>query len=168
MNKLQKLLIATIVTFGMFHAISECRGPIGPLKSSVVELKEITGTMKSGQNLESLTKVESKVSDTSDNEKEVEETKEIEPSPTVLIMTATAYTHTGNATATGVMPKVGMIAVDPNVIPLGAKVHVKGYGYATATDTGGAIKGNVIDLFMDTRSECINWGRRTVEVTILE
>ena len=85
-----------------------------------------------------------------------------------MTVQATAYTHTGNPTATGVMPKVGMIAVDPKVIPLGTKVYVEGYGYATATDTGGAIKGNIIDLFMNTKQECIQWGRRTVDIKILK
>ncbi len=83
-------------------------------------------------------------------------------------MKATAYTHTGNQTATGTWPKVGTIAVDPRVIPLGTRVYVVGYGYAVAEDTGGAIKGNIIDLFMETENQCINWGRRNVTVYILK
>lgn len=89
------------------------------------------------------------------------------PQGRVIQMQSTAYTHTGNPTATGVMPSVGMIAVDPNVIPLGTRVHVSGYGNAIATDTGGAIKGNIIDVFMNSSGECCNWGRRSVTVTIL-
>jgi len=85
-----------------------------------------------------------------------------------MTMTATAYTHTGNPTFTGVMPQRGTIAVDPNVIPLGQEVYVVGYGYAIAQDTGGAIRGNKIDVFKDTRDEAINWGRRTVKVYILD
>ncbi|MDO4733297.1 MAG: 3D domain-containing protein [Bacillota bacterium] len=79
----------------------------------------------------------------------------------------TAYTWTGNTTYTGTWPKRGTIAVDPSVIPLGTKVYVVGYGFATAEDTGGAIKGNIIDLYMDTEQECINWGRRDVVIYIL-
>lgn len=82
-------------------------------------------------------------------------------------MEATAYTYTGNRTATGVYPAVGMVAVDPKVISLGSKMYVEGYGFATATDTGGAIKGNRIDVFLETYSQCKDWGRRTVKVYLL-
>lgn len=83
-------------------------------------------------------------------------------------MVSTAYTYTGNRTATGVYPKVGTVAVDPTVISLGTKMYIEGYGYATAADTGGAIKGNRIDVFMETYSQCMNWGRRTVKVYLLD
>lgn len=63
-----------------------------------------------------------------------------------MVMEASAYTHTGNRTATGVYPQVGIIAVDPKVIPLGTRLWVEGYGYGIAGDTGSAIKGNKIDL----------------------
>ncbi|HOB11863.1 MAG TPA: 3D domain-containing protein [Syntrophomonadaceae bacterium] len=82
-------------------------------------------------------------------------------------MTASAYTYTGRRTATGQQPAVGMVAVDPTVIPLGTRMYVEGYGYAVAADTGGSIRGNQLDLFMEERSQCINWGRRTVKVYIL-
>lgn len=70
-------------------------------------------------------------------------------------------------TATGAHAGFGIIAVDPRVIPLGTKVYVPGYGYAIAADTGGAIKGNKIDVCFDTGAEAIKWGRRTVTITIL-
>ena len=81
---------------------------------------------------------------------------------------ATAYTATGNRTATGTWPNEGTIAVDPSVIPLGSTVYIPGYGYARAEDTGGAIKGKIIDLYYDSKSECINWGRRNITIYILE
>lgn len=84
-----------------------------------------------------------------------------------LTVRATAYTHTGNRTATGIYPYVGVIAVDPNYIPLGTKVYVEGYGVAIAADTGGLIKGNKIDLFMDSESECDEWGIQTRKLYIL-
>lgn len=89
-----------------------------------------------------------------------------------LTMTATAYSATGNKTATGVWPTrnssgVSTVAVDPNVIPLGTKLYIEGYGYAIAADTGGAIKGNKIDLFMNSNSECINFGRQAVTVHVV-
>lgn len=77
-----------------------------------------------------------------------------------LDMEITAYTFTGNNTATGVPPRVGLVAVDPRVIPLGSRLRIEGYGEAVAADTGGDIKGNRIDVFLNSRKECIDWGRR--------
>jgi uncharacterized protein YabE (DUF348 family) len=84
------------------------------------------------------------------------------------LMEASAYTYTGYRTATGKTPAVGMVAVDPSVIPMGSRLYIEGYGFAHAADTGGAIKGNRLDLFMEDRSQCLGWGRRTVKVYILE
>lgn len=97
------------------------------------------------------------------------------PSGQKMIMEATAYSCNegfiggGNLTAMGQDLRVDpmAIAVDPSVIPLGTKLHVEGYGEAIASDTGGAIKGNIIDLHFSDVAQCINWGRRQVEVTIL-
>ncbi len=74
----------------------------------------------------------------------------------------------GNKTAMGYECMPGRIAVDPNVIPLGSRLFVENYGYCVAVDTGGAIKGNIIDVCFWTRDECINWGRRDVMVYILQ
>lgn len=87
----------------------------------------------------------------------------------VRTMRATAYTHTGNKTASGVWPTVGFtVAVDPDVIPMGTLMYVEGYGYARAEDTGGLIKGNRIDIFLNTEKECRSWGVRNVRVYILK
>ncbi|MDY3052416.1 MAG: 3D domain-containing protein [Ndongobacter sp.] len=87
----------------------------------------------------------------------------------VLTMSATAYTHTGNPTATGAWPQAYYtVATDPDVIPMGTRLYVEGYGYAVAQDTGGAIIGNRIDLFMDSEAECVEWGVRPVTVYILD
>lgn len=99
-----------------------------------------------------------------------------EPAGKTLTVTATAYTIESaggsGVTATGYNlnqnPNAKIIAVDPSVIPLGSKVYVEGYGYATAADTGGAIKGNKIDVYVPTYNEAMNWGNRTVNVTIVE
>lgn len=91
----------------------------------------------------------------------------------VIECRATAYCLKGR-TASGVQSQRGVVAVDPSVIPLGTRLYIEGangsftYGYAIAGDTGGAIKGNRIDLYMDTKSECINFGVRNVKVYILE
>ncbi len=71
-------------------------------------------------------------------------------------------------TASGTIAKVGTVAVDPKVIPLGTKLYVDGYGFATAEDTGGAIKGNKIDLFFETHEKSLQHGRKTVNVYIIE
>lgn len=81
---------------------------------------------------------------------------------------ATAYTHTGSRTSTGTKPKVGTVAVDPKTIPLGSRLYVEGYGFGRAEDVGGAIKGNAIDVFLESESECRRWGRRTVKVYVLQ
>ena len=87
------------------------------------------------------------------------------------IFEATAYTDNAQSqgkwvgqTASGMKPQVGVIAVDPKVIPLGTKLYVEGYGNCVAGDTGGDIKGMRIDLFKNTQSECTSWGRRKVKV----
>lgn len=71
-------------------------------------------------------------------------------------------------TATGIYARYGVVAVDPRVIKLGTYVFVEGYGFAIAADTGGAIKGNRIDLCFNSRREALNFGRKTVKVHILE
>ena len=88
------------------------------------------------------------------------------------IYSAEHYSHAGTQftqkTATGTIPQQGRtIAVDPSVIPLGSKVVIGGNTYI-AEDTGGAIKGNRIDIFFDSHEEALFWGRQTIEVTVYE
>ena len=85
---------------------------------------------------------------------------------------ATAYTPydpgcTG-ITATGMKATKGVVAVDPRVIPLGSQVYVPGYGVAIAADTGGAIKGNRLDVCYNTLAEAYTWGVKNVTVYVLE
>lgn len=88
---------------------------------------------------------------------------------------STAYTPFCNGcsgiTATGINlhanPNLKVIAVDPRVIPLGTKVWVEGYGYAVAGDTGGAIKGNRIDVLMADKGQAYNWGRKKVKIRVM-
>ncbi|WP_142395823.1 MULTISPECIES: cell wall-binding protein EntA [Bacillus] len=77
------------------------------------------------------------------------------------VLTAMGHDLTAN-------PNMKMIAVDPKVIPLGSKVWVEGYGEAIAGDTGGAIKGNRIDILLGSDSAANKWGRKTVKVKILK
>lgn len=102
-----------------------------------------------------------------------------------VTMTATAYDLSFEScgkrpgdkyyglTASGTKVRPGVVAVDPKVIPLGTKLYVKSldgtkdYGFAVAEDTGGAIKGNKIDLFFESGKDVYNFGRRKVKVYIL-
>lgn len=93
-----------------------------------------------------------------------------------MVSRATAYTYTGHNCATGVAPQPGYIAVNPKVIPYGTKMYIRTadgsfiYGYAVAADTGGFVNSHPtgVDLFMSTRSACISFGVRNVEIYILE
>ncbi len=92
-----------------------------------------------------------------------------------MTVSATAYTAycagCSGTTATGIdlrsNPNQKVIAVDPSVIPLGSKVWVEGYGEAIAGDTGGAIKGNKIDLFIPSQDAALQWGRKDVTIKVL-
>lgn len=94
---------------------------------------------------------------------------------TEMVVTATAYTAycTGcsGTTAYGIdlraNPNQKVIAVDPRVIPLGTKVWVEGYGEAIAGDTGGAIKGNKIDVFIPSYDNAMAWGVKTVKIRVI-
>lgn len=85
---------------------------------------------------------------------------------------ATAYCDKGK-TASGIQSKVGVVAVDPRVIPLGTRLYIEAtdgswsYGVCLAGDTGGLIKGNRVDLFYNTYNECIQFGRRDCNIYIL-
>ncbi len=94
----------------------------------------------------------------------------------VIDVSATAYTteNTRNRiTATGTVARVGAIAVDPTVIPYGTKMYIVSrygnwiYGYATAEDCGGGIKGHHVDLFYDTTYECFQFGVRNARIYVL-
>lgn len=88
----------------------------------------------------------------------------------IMTMQSTGYTRfeNTNRTAMGLPAQFGVVAVDRRVIKLGTRLYVEGYGYAIAGDTGGAIKGNRIDLCFDEYNEAIRWGRRPVRVHILK
>lgn len=92
-----------------------------------------------------------------------------------LTVSATAYSCEGSVghTYSGTVARVGAIAVDPKVIPLGTKMYIVSndgqyvYGYCVAEDIGGGIKGNKVDLYFDTFDECWEFGVRTCTVYIL-
>ena len=99
-----------------------------------------------------------------------------EPSGEEVYMTATAYSADckgcSGITATGINLKANrnmkVIAVDPSVIPLGSTVWVEGYGTAIAGDTGGAIKGNRIDIHVPSHEEAMRFGFKKVKIKIIK
>ncbi|MBM6614650.1 peptidoglycan-binding protein LysM [Desemzia sp. RIT804] len=114
-------------------------------------------------------------------EQKVETKTEAQPTPEktassskTVVVSATGYstqqaglsTHTAMGIDLTVNPNV--IAVDPSVIPLGSKVEIPGFGVFIAGDTGGAIKGNKIDIHFSTVQQALSWGRRTITVKILD
>lgn len=96
------------------------------------------------------------------------ENDNIENNTNTVKVVATAYTGYGT-TSTGQKPIWGTIAVDPKIIPYGTKVYIPCFNKIfIANNTGGAIKGNKIDIYMNSNKECYNWGRKTIEIQILK
>jgi 3D (Asp-Asp-Asp) domain-containing protein len=89
-------------------------------------------------------------------------------------MIATAYSRSeeeGTAdgiTASGTIVRPGVVAVDPEVIPLGTEIFIEGLGVFTAEDTGGDIKGNRLDIYFESREEAFEFGIQSVNVFIKE
>jgi 3D (Asp-Asp-Asp) domain-containing protein/peptidoglycan hydrolase CwlO-like protein len=81
-----------------------------------------------------------------------------------LLVSSTAYALPGT-TATGLPVGQGMCAVDPSVIPLGTRFEVPGYGTCLAADTGSAVIGDRIDVWVPTEAAAVSWGRRDVTIT---
>lgn len=96
----------------------------------------------------------------------------VDAGPEAMTMVATAYSWgcgTGdNLTASMTPIREGVIAVDPAIIPLGSQVEIIGLGTFQAEDVGGTIRGNMVDIFMDNHQACLEWGRREVEVRLLQ
>lgn len=88
----------------------------------------------------------------------------------VITGSCTAYTaKDGARTATGAVARRGLVAVNKNQIPYGTKLYVPGYGICTAADTGGAMLDGrtLVDVYMDSESECRCFGRRNLPVYVL-
>ena len=137
---------------------------ITPATDKIIEI----GTKKEEPKKQTKTET-AKASNTSSNSKNVINGKEYSK---VLKVKATAYTPYDSGctgiTYSGTKAGIGTIAVDPNVIPLGTKLYIPGYGVGTALDTGGAIKGNKIDVCYLTKAEAYNWGVKNLTVYILK
>lgn len=147
-----------------------------PQQGATKQMEQTANTGADASNLEPAVKAEAggEVSQSEKNEEPKKEQAKVVGR--TLTVEATAYTAycagCSGVTATGVNlkenPNAKVIAVDPNVIPLGTKVYVEGYGFAVAADTGGAIVGNKIDVHLATKDQAFSWGRRTVDITIVD
>lgn len=137
-----------------------------------------TQTVSTEKTAPSTTKVavkeENPVSNKKTEEKPEPAKTETSSSSKTIVVSATGYSTQqaglSTHTATGIDLRVNsrVIAVDPSVIPLGSKVEIPGYGVFIAGDTGGAIKGNKIDIHFSTVQQALNWGRRTITIKILD
>ena len=126
-----------------------------------------------GATFEEETSQADEISETESPENFVETSGGYVPYSQMISMEATAYLPTdgGSAeglTAIGIPATYGIVAVDPDVIPLGSKVYIPGYGEALAADTGGAIYGYRIDLCMEDYWQAMDFGRRVVDVFVLK
>ena len=100
------------------------------------------------------------------------ETAAAAPHGRAVEVEATAYSPQdpglSNRTATGTRLRKGVIAVDPDFIPLGSRVYIPDYGEAVAEDVGGAIVGNIIDVAFDTHAEALEFGRQYIVIYLLD
>lgn len=78
------------------------------------------------------------------------------------------YSGTNPLGACGTPCHYGTCAVDPTFVPYGTRLYITGYGYAVANDCGGAVKKNVVDLYMNSTAACFQWGRRFVKVYVID
>jgi 3D (Asp-Asp-Asp) domain-containing protein len=83
-----------------------------------------------------------------------------------ISVSSTAYCLRG-FTSRGTSVSYGTVAVDPRIIPMGSKVYIPGYGWGRALDVGGGVRGNTIDVWLPTVGQCMQWGRRSVTITVV-
>lgn len=168
--KVIRAVILIVVILGLTHLISH----ISKLNDNIVNLKGFVEQLEVDKQLleKEVNRLHFKYEDCKRSKKSIEPSRGSYSRGRLLgTFEATAYTDDVESqgkwigqTASGMKPQVGVIAVDPKVIPLGTKLYVEGYGNAIAGDTGGAIKGKRLDLFMNTNEECYAWGRKKVKV----
>jgi len=186
-NEVTKVYTSYIASEDMFKV--EVNGDVEPVKLEFTEDNQVTTTVNSNpgisndasavENIQSgTTKVASRgsyIRSTNVAPTEYEDVITVRATAYCLCQKCTGKTPSSPGyghTASGlvIVPGTNMkvLSVDPNIIPLGTEVYVDGYGYAIAADTGGAIKGNKIDVYKDTHAEALQWGVRTVNVYILK
>ncbi|WP_416149122.1 peptidoglycan-binding protein [Salipaludibacillus sp. HK11] len=190
-GKFEDLTEEALINFQNDEEVEDDEGVAGPYTYSALhdmtsrynpdiqppETEETSQSNESNSNGSNQADNSSQPESTSSENESAEESSSSNNEPEAsMTLEATAYTAycdgCSGVTYTGIdlrsNPNKKVVAVDPNVIPLGSIVEVEGYGRAVAGDIGGAIKGNRIDLHVPTKDEAFSFGRRNVEVTIVE
>lgn len=167
--KVIRAVISIVVILGSTYLIFH----ISKLNDNIANLEEFVEQLEVDKQLleEKVDRLHLKYEDCKKSRESIQATRNSSRGRLLGTFEATAYTDDVQSqgkwvgqTASGMKPQVGVIAVDPKVIPLGTKLYVEGYGNAIAGDTGGVIKGKRLDLFMNTNEECYAWGRKKVKV----
>lgn len=151
-------------------------------RSSAKSVEEVRNKASKTKQVENDTNAKAQTSQPQQKQNEspqqakVQETQSTSSNGRTITMQASSYTSCPSenggysTTATGKPLSYGVVAVDRNVIPLGTKMKIEGFGNTvfSAEDVGGAIKGNRLDILMNSKGEALNFGRRSVKVTILK
>jgi 3D (Asp-Asp-Asp) domain-containing protein len=171
--KVIRAVILIVVILGLTYLISH----ILKLEEFVEQLEMEKNVLKLDKQLleEKVDRLHLKYEDCKRSRKSIEATRSSSRGRLLGTFEATAYTDDVESqgkwvgqTASGLKPQVGVVAVDPKIIPLGTKLYVEGYGNAIAGDVGGAIKGKMLDVFLPDKDSCMKWGRREVKVWRIE
>ena len=152
------------IAFGLLVVVTVGLSPTGAQKPETVRDSANVITIEK-QTFEYLMVLQLKLAAAVKQQKTVADAAAKQEASRTIQVVATSYCLVGTA-ADGATVGRGVIAVDPSVIPLGSRVDVEGYGEAVAADTGGAIKGNRIDVWLPC-GEAYAWGVQTVNLTIL-
>lgn len=137
----------------------------GRVLSSIFEVKETEEIEDASESIEEVT--ETKVEKKKTKKKKKSKKKKSSQGKLIDNFKITAYCIYGHTASGTITTPNRTIAADPSVLPYGTKVIINGQEY-TVEDTGGAIRGNRIDIYMSTYSEAINWGVRYVDVYYAE
>jgi 3D (Asp-Asp-Asp) domain-containing protein len=183
MNNLEKYISEQSEVIGIQgKKIEELDGLTNQQKETIDIIKEENAKLNKSLE-EKVSELQVKAKEIEALKKEEEEAKEVSAMPSrgeaanykEYYVEATGYIAMCSEGCTGITatgydlkanPNAKVIAVDPDVIPLGSKVHVEGYGYAVALDTGGAIDDYKIDLHFPTTAAAKEWGRKKVKIKV--
>lgn len=179
MKKIRVLGRVLLIGVVLFTGVKFMSGEVLPNpKSEPQQVEQVEAKQVEPPKVEqSQTPIAQQVNETKPAEVKVEE-KRSEPEVSrgsngyKLVVEATAYSpdepgDSGYAFDGRPAVPYRTIAVDPKVIPLGSQVLVPGYGWMIAHDTGGAIKGHIIDIRLGSTSEANAWGRREIVITVV-
>ena len=161
-------LVAEPLAVASQEVQTEQKGDDSESQNQGTGLSPAAGTQGvAGQEEGRLDAAEPAASRAKENMPEVE--PEAEPAEPPVHFTATAYSLRGR-TASGKPVRRGLIAADRRVLPIGTRVRLDAGSYSgeyVVADTGGAVRGRKIDIWMPSTNEAMRFGRRTVKLTVL-